>query len=249
MDKAIVTRLEVKEVDEESRTFSGLAATWDLDLGGDVIKKGAFKRTLKAWKSSKRPLPLLDSHNAFSSVRNVIGKMDEAKETDDGLEAGFSVIEGPDGDEIFRRVQGGFVDGLSIGYQAVKVKYPETEEERQTGIYRYLEEVKLREVSVVLFPMNEAARIDTSSMKAMLMCLTAENRDLADEEVEELKRLHAHLEHLLTKVPPREEDPPQTEELSQEALDDLSLKLNRVMADRLTTRIDGIRHSSLELVL
>lgn len=251
MNKSLVTRLEVKEVDEESRTFSGLAATWDLDLGGDVINKGAFKRTLKNWKKSKRPLPLLDSHNAFSSVRNVIGKMAEAEETDDGLEASFEVIEGDDGDEIFRRVKGGYVDGLSIGYQAVKVQYPETEEERAQGIYRYLDEVKLREVSVVLFPMNENARIDTTSMKAMIMGLTAEDRELEDDERQELKRLMDHITHLLTKgstSEEEEEEEPPVEQLSQEALDQLGMKLNKVMADRLTTRIDEIRHSSRDLI-
>lgn len=246
MDKALVTRLEVKEVDEEARTFSGLAATWDLDLGGDVIEKGAFKRTLKNWKKSKRPLPLLDSHNAHSSVRNVIGKMAEAEETDSGLEASFEMIDGPDGDEVFRRVKGGFVDGLSIGYQAVKVKYPETEEEQASGVYRYLQEVKLHEVSVVLFPMNEGARIDTSSMKAMIMGLTASDRELEDDEVEELKRLHNHITSLLAGKQEEEEDP--VEQLTQEDLDELGLKLNRVMADRLTTRIDDIRHSARDLI-
>lgn len=246
MNKSLVTRLELKEVDEESRTFSGLASTWDLDLGGDVIRMGAFKRTLKAWKKSKRPLPLLDSHNSFSSVRNVVGKLEEAEETDAGLEASFAVIDGPDGDEIFRRVKGGFVDGLSIGYNAVKVAYPETEEEQASGVYRYLDEVKLREVSVVLFPMNEGARIDTSSMKAMIKGLFLEGeRELEDDEVEELKRLRDHITSLLTKAEP---EPEPIEKLTQEALEELKLKLNKVTAERLTTRIEEIRHSSHELM-
>lgn len=247
MNKSLVARMEVKDVDEEARTFSGLAATYDLDLGGDVIRPGAFKRTLKSWKSSKRPLPLLDSHQAFSSVRNVIGKMEEAEETDKGLHATFSLIDGPDGDEVFRRVKGGFVDGLSIGYQAVKVKYPSTDDEKQKGIYRYLDEVALKEVSVVLFPMNESARIDTSSVKSMLHGLTIEDRVLEEDEMEELKRLRDHIDAIILKGTPKVDDevPPQ---LTAEELGQLSEKLNQVMASRLANRIEEIRHSALAVL-
>lgn len=241
MDKSLVSRFEVKEADEAARTFSGLASTWERDLGGDVIEKGAFKRTLKNIKRSKRPLPLLDSHNAFSSVRNVVGKMTEAEETDEGLESTFEVIDGPDGDEIFRRVDGGFVDGLSIGYKAVKVKYPETEEEREKGIFRYLKEVQLREVSVVLFPMNEGARISTSSLKAMLMGL-GEKEELDEEDIAELTNLHAHIGMLIAKT----EDLP--DEPTPEEIEELQKKVSSVMAHQLGTRISKIRHSAQGLV-
>lgn len=246
MDKSLVARFELKEVDEDAQTFSGLAATWDLDLGGDVINKGAFKRTLKNWKSSKRPLPLLDSHNGDMSVRNVVGKMIEATETDAGLEASFEMIDGPDGVEVFRRVKGQYVDGLSIGYQAVKVQYPETEEERQKGIYRYLDEVKLHEVSVVLFPMNLNARIDTTSMKAMLMGLGHGDRKLEAEEVTELSALHKHISDMLAGVaaPPA----PQEEGPTPEKLKDLNGRIEAIMANRLATRISSVQHSSAQLI-
>ena len=177
--KNLVTRFEVKALDDEARTFSGLAATWDLDLGGDVIEPGAFKRTLKNWQRSKRVLPLLDSHNGHS-VRSVVGKLLEAEEATKGLDASFEVIDGPDGDEVFRRVKGGYVDGLSIGYSAVQVRYPETEDELATGVYRYLKEVRLHEVSVVLWPMNPEARIDTATAKALLMA--AKDKNLTDDD-------------------------------------------------------------------
>jgi hypothetical protein len=244
MDKSLITRFEVKESDEDARTFSGLAATWDLDLGGDVIKQGAFKRTLGLWKKSKRPLPLIDSHNDFS-VRNVVGKLVEAEETSEGLEASFEMIDGPDGEEVFRRVKGGYVDGLSIGYQAVKVKYPDTEEEQAAGIYRYLEEIKLREISVVLWPMQPNARIDTSSMKAMMMDLVKGDRDLEPEEVAELKRLHGHLTSILAGVKTDDDLPPQ---MDPKQLENLKNRISGVMSQRLATRIETVRHSSHDLI-
>jgi HK97 family phage prohead protease len=235
--KNLVTRFEVKELDDNERTFSGLAAAWSLDLGGDVIEPGAFKRTLKSWKKSKRVLPLLDSHNGHSSVRNVVGKMLEAEETADGLLAGFKVIEGPDGDEVFRRVKGGYVDGLSIGYQAVEVRYPETEEELASGVYRYLKEVKLQEVSVVLWPMNQDARIDTTTAKALLMA--AKDKDLTEDDRAELKRLAIEINALLGT--PIEDGP--TPEPAPEVLNALSDRIQRLTLHRLATRIEAVRHA------
>lgn len=227
----IVPRFEVKSLDDVARTFTGLASTWDLDLGGDVIEQGAFKRTLKNWKQSKRILPLLDSHNG-GSVRAVVGKMESAEETDAGLLADFQVIEGPDGEEVFRRVAGGYADGLSIGYSPVKVRYPETEEEKNAGIWRYLTEVKLHEISVCVWPMNPNARIDVSTAKAMLAA--AHNEDLDEHDRAELKSLAVQITALLGSDTP---------EPAPETLAKLEERIRRLDFRRLVTRIDAARHS------
>ena len=231
----LVTRFEVKAFEETERQFTGLAATWDLDLGGDVIERGAFKRTLKDWQRAKAPrlIPLLDSHNG-ASVRNVVGKMVGAEETEDGLESTFEVIEGPDGDEIFRRVKGGYVDGLSIGYSPVDVRYPETEAEKGAGIWRYLREVKLHEVSVVLWPMNPGARIDTASVKALL--LAADKDNLSDDERAELTALEKQLGALLKREP------------APDALEALLGRIERVQLRRLAARVDAVRLSGVVLI-
>jgi len=237
-EKHLVTRFEVKGLDEEARTFSGMAATWDLDLGGDVIEPGAFKRTLKNWQKSKRVLPLLDSHNGHS-VRSVVGKLLEAEEAPKGLAATFEVIDGPDGDEVFRRVKGGYVDGLSIGYSAVQVRYPETEDEKLTGAYRYLKEVKLHEVSVVVWPMNTEARIDTATAKALLMA--AKDKDLTDDDRAELKSLAAEIDVLLR-------DSTKPAEPTPEALKALTERIQRLHLHRLATRIEAARHSGARVL-
>jgi hypothetical protein len=191
----------LKTVDEAARTFEGRAAAFSLDLGGDVILPGAFKRTIKDWKGSKKVLPLLDSHNG-GTVRAVVGKLLEADEVapvgadPGGLDARFEMIDGPDGDEVYRRVKGGYVDGLSIGYRAVEVKYPSPEEE-QEGIFRFLKQVQLKEVSVVLWPMNTDARIDMTTVKALLA--SARDRELDRDELEELKSVDVQIRALLAK--------------------------------------------------
>jgi HK97 family phage prohead protease len=220
--KRAVAAFQVKadSINEAARTFTGLASTWDLDLGGDVIRKGAFKRTLQNWQKSKAPLPLLDSHNAWSTIRAVIGKLEEAEETDEGLVATFSVMDGPDGDEIWRRLKGGYVSGLSIGYRAMKQEAP-SEEDRLKGIWRILTEVKLEEVSVCVWPMNPEARIDADSVKALTPEAIAAWTD------EEKARIRA----LLEPAPAEPEAP-----AHYEKQDALKLRLRRLALHRPGTR-------------
>lgn len=156
--------VKATSVDMTARTFRGLASTWSLDSGGDVIEKGAFKRTLGIWRAARRGgkpgkvIPLLDSHDRFSSVEAVLGRLGSAKETDEGLDVVFEVAPTARGDEVLKLLDGGFVDGLSIGYRPVRVRAP-NDKERKRGVFRFLEEVELREVSVVVFPMQEEARV------------------------------------------------------------------------------------------
>ncbi len=240
--KTLFTHFKIDKVDSEGHTFSGLAATYDLDLGGDVILPGAFKRTLQNWKKAKRKVPLVDSHNVWGTVTSVVGQMDEGKETDEGLRGDFSMI--PDdekSDAVFRRIKMGVADGMSIGYQAIQVKYPDTEEERQQGIYRYLKELKLREISVVLFPMQPQARIDLATAKALLT-LSGE-RDLEVDEVKELVALHAQITDILKGEGVEGFAPPEEVLTDPAKVGDLVSKIDSLMHAGLATRIDAAQHS------
>lgn len=169
---------QVKALDEAARTFEGLASTWDLDLGGDVIHKGAFARTLDNWKASggRRVIPLIDQHR-YSSTFDVLGKLVSAEETDEGLVAKFEVVPGDDGDRLLARLRGGFVNGLSIGYEAGRYDFEDMD--RADGVkerVRHLREVKLYEVSAVIWGMNPGALVDPSSVKALLGGLSPEEK-------------------------------------------------------------------------
>ena len=94
--KTNVSGVETKDVDTDARTVTGLASTWELNLGGDVIRKGAFTRTLDHWRQS--------------------GRAREAEEADAGLVTTFSVPDDEDGRKILTRVEAGIVNSMSIGY-------------------------------------------------------------------------------------------------------------------------------------
>jgi uncharacterized protein len=218
---------EVKAADFESRTFEGLASTWDLDSGGDIIHKGAYKRTLSHWRQSNgsQVIPLVDQHN-YGSIRAVLGKMVDGQETDVGLETKWQVVPGNDGDELLHRLKGGFVTGLSIGYEAVgKPEYTDVERDGQKVRVRHLKELKLYEVSAVVFPMNEGARLNPASVKSLMDAARAGT--LTDDEKQELRALIAD-------APAPEPDAPAS--LAPEAQEALKQRLLRLKLRSLVTR-------------
>jgi Escherichia/Staphylococcus phage prohead protease len=179
---ALRAPFSVKSVDKGARSFRGLAATWQKDLGDDVIHKGAFARTLDHWRRTKRaePVPLLDGHDRFS-VNSVLGKMVDAEETADGLEAEFALV--PDdqkADAAMRRVEGGFVTGLSIGYTPIKWEDERSDSGGSFARIRHLKEIKLHEVSLVVMPMNPGARVDPATVKSLIDAL--KSGELSEED-------------------------------------------------------------------
>lgn len=164
-------------------TFSGLASTWEKDLGGDMIEQGAYTRTLKQWRRDGYLIPLINQHSYFDT-RSAIGKMLSAEETDEGLDTEWKVVESADGEEFMARIREGILNGLSIGYQTRGWREP-TENEQNRGIFRVLTDVELREVSVVIWGMNPGALIDQDSVKSIrtiAAALAAMSRDTLSED-------------------------------------------------------------------
>jgi HK97 family phage prohead protease len=129
---------EVKELEEDG-TFEGYAAIFDIvDFGNDLIKKGAFKKTLR----ENKDLPLLWYHDP----RQPIGKIVEAEEDGKGLRIKAKLnLDVQQAKEVYSNMKQKIVRGLSIGYDSIKWAWDE--------MTRILQEVKLWEISPVTFPM------------------------------------------------------------------------------------------------
>lgn len=232
---------EVKSVDESARTFRGLAAAWSLDLGDDIIEQGAFKRTLDHWRGSKakRPIYLLNGHNAWD-VQDVVGKMTDAEETADGLDTAWQFVGAgdPAADAAYTRVKGGFITGMSIGYTPIQWDM----EKRDGRMIRHLKEVKLHEVSLVVFPMNEDARIDAGSVKSLQSLfagtLTDEAKALLRGLTEEQKQ---ELRALLT---PEATEPDPSAPAPEALIQSIQSRTLRLKARQLATRMQALRGSA-----
>jgi HK97 family phage prohead protease len=125
----------------------------NVDLGGDVVMKGAFGRTLSEHKSrNKFPLMFRDH-----DPRHVPGKWTAMHEDETGLYVKGEFVDTPLGNETRTLLKSGAISGLSIGYSIPKGG----SEYRDDGA-RLLKHVDLWEVSVVSLPMNQLAEVEAA---------------------------------------------------------------------------------------
>jgi HK97 family phage prohead protease len=141
--------LKVKNVDDAGK-FTGIGAVYNnVDLGGDNILPGAFIRTLTA----RKQFPILWQHNPSDpiGIANVI-------DTSQGLIVeGQLLLSDPTATKAHQLLKAGIIKGMSIGYETIKSALVDN--------VRELKELKLWEISIVTFPMNEAAMV--TGVKAM----------------------------------------------------------------------------------
>lgn len=142
-------RCSIKADDGEMR-FSGYASVFGgVDSYGDTVIKGAYAKTLV---DRERPILLRWNHHG-----PVIGKFLELKEDDTGLYVDFELTKGHStAEDTAALLRHGAIDGLSIGY------YIEESKMRDDGVLE-LQEISLREISVVEEPADPKALIEGKS--------------------------------------------------------------------------------------
>lgn len=124
--------------------FAGYAAIFGRpDRGGDIVRRGAFERSLKRRAGG---VPLLWQH----APGRPIGRIDYLKEDGRGLRVIGRLSDGAAGREAAALLREGAVRGLSFGY---RVRAAQGEGPRE------LTELELVEISLVTFPMQPKARV------------------------------------------------------------------------------------------
>jgi hypothetical protein len=151
--------IEIKDIGESDGTFVGLASVYgNEDLGGDIVVPGAFQKTLQ---DRGGEVPLLWQHNMREPIG--IGKL---ADTPKGLEIqGKLVLSVARAKEAYDLLKNRVIKGLSIGYDTVRDEIKDKK--------RLLKELKLWEVSVVTFPMNELANVQSVKSEDVLARLEA----------------------------------------------------------------------------
>jgi HK97 family phage prohead protease len=196
-----IKAFEIKE-DSEMKTamISGYGSIFNNeDFGGDVIEQSAFDKTL-AEKGNN--VYFFADHNY--DMKSLLG-FAQMRKDDKGLFGEYSLnLETEQGRNAYvlaKQLQSaGLSLGLSIGYSTVKADYDSMNQVRR------IKEVKLYEISLVPFPMNENARVtDAKSEIELLKKEMAELKTLLKNEpdkstqndeaelVTALKQLHSQL--------------------------------------------------------
>lgn len=139
--------------DQEKSTgeFEGYGSVFNnTDLGNDVIRNGAFKKSLS--RRGAKGVKLLYQHKSDMPI----GIFESIEEDDHGLKVkGRLAMKTQAGQEAYELMKMGALDGLSIGFRVnpKMVSYDKRTKKR------IIDEVDLMEISLVTFPMNPQATV------------------------------------------------------------------------------------------
>ena len=147
---------KVKYMDEGNGSIEGYASTWvrEPDSYGDIVKQGAFSRTLKEWEKSGRPIPFLWAHS-MNDLNAFIGS---AKADEDNY--GLHFIAEFDGTPEAQRVRELYKDGrlskFSFAYDTLEEEKVTLEDGRTANELR---DLTIYEISAVTVPANSTAEV------------------------------------------------------------------------------------------
>lgn len=162
---------------EDARTFEGYGAVFgNVDSYGDVIEKGAFRKTIaEAKKSGQWPAMLMQHGGWAMSADDLtpLGIWTGMEEDDKGLKVQGILAETVRGNEalaLLKMKPRPALSGMSIGYRARKFTLGTKPDEPR----RRLQEVELVEISLVTFPANPKARVHSAKSEGGLTIRDAE---------------------------------------------------------------------------
>lgn len=171
----------------EQGVFSGYGAVFgNQDSHGDVIEKGAFTESLRAWNGKGKYPPMLLQHGGgfLGGADDMlpVGVWTSMEENTKGLkvEGKLYALNTERGTYLYEGLKAGTIDGLSIGYRTKKYTLGTKPGEPN----RRLEQVDLVELSIVLMPSNDRARVGSvkSSDIDTISTLSDAERFLRDAE-------------------------------------------------------------------
>jgi len=148
--------LHVKDVSEDG-SFEGYGSIFgNLDSYGEKVMPGAFVESLaRHRREGTKPL-MLWQHDAGQPI----GVWDDLAEDGKGLRGKGRLLKGVSkADEAHILLKAGAIQGLSIGYREQEVE--------PDGNNRLLKKLDLLEISVVSFPANRRARIESVKSERM----------------------------------------------------------------------------------
>ena len=140
---------ELESADESTGEFAGYAAVFgNRDSGNDIIERGAFAKTIV---EDFNRIKILSQHN---DCELPIGKPLELREDEKGLYIRGKISDTQKGRDVRTLLKDGVLNELSIGYDAIIFDFDSEEGAR------HLKEIRLWEVSIVTWAMNDQAKID-----------------------------------------------------------------------------------------
>lgn len=196
----------------EHGSIAGYFSTFDriADSAGDVVRKGAFLRTIRERKESGHPFPLLYGHD----MNQIIGKVTEIYEDAKGAFFRAEFFDTARAQEIRKACLSGAVYQFSFAY-SVKESGPIRLEDGKKA--NELRDVELYEISIVVVPANpRAVMTEVKGSKAERKRDALQRIDSIRAEEDFKKR--AILQHIAEM---KSEDPEHYRQMERKCLEDI----------------------------
>ena len=144
---------------DDDGSFEGYASVFNnKDLGNDVIKQGAFAKSI--YDKKPKQIKLLYQHKTDEPI----GVIDSLEEDKRGLKIKGRLAMGTQkGKEVFELMKMGALDSMSIGYRLKPDGYKYDPKDKR----RIIKSVDLMEISLVTFPMNPKAKVTKVKLAGM----------------------------------------------------------------------------------
>lgn len=174
--KQLYVPMEIKSV-SDTGTFKGYASIFEnVDLGLDVVRKGAFEEIQRTPDGKVLTLFQHDSSGRTASGGLPIA-LSDVEQNSKGLKfEGQLIMEDPFVQRVFVHMKKKTLNGMSIGFDILAggAKYLEN------GV-RELTKLKLWEISVVTFGMNPKARVEAVKRASQIATIREFEDFLRDE--------------------------------------------------------------------
>ena len=162
---------QFKAVEGEENIVEGTASVFgNIDLGGDIVHPGAFTKTIKERVPSGQ-VKFMDTH--IWNGEHTLGTVTKAFETKEALQFKAKVSSASSAQDIKVKMVEGHLSQTSFGFDVIRQDF----EDIGGRIIRNLRELKLIEISVVPFPMNEATQIFSVKSAVPFQALPLAERD------------------------------------------------------------------------
>ena len=213
--------IEAKSI--EGRKVTGFASIFgNVDSYGDIVHKGAFKKTIEENRNRFRHLWMHDAWQPpTATIVDIqeVGKNDLPKEVKDkfpdatgGLLVAREYLTDEFSNRIFEGIQKNAITEMSFGYDVVKTEF-ETSKDGKT--IRHLKELKLFDTSDVNWGANDAtvaskSYLDTELQKAIKLIEALSGlkagRVISASNMEKLKQCAMMLNEVMMSAEPSMDD-------------------------------------------
>jgi|GEM_PF-1891226 len=128
----------------------------NVDEVGDVVRPGAFKRTIDHWRKSSQPMPLIADHQM--STDGVVGSISGLAEDQRGLRFKARFSRSEKAQRLRQDILDGHIRGTSFTYEVMRDS-PGTGSVAGKAVRRFLDELRLFEITISPFPINPMAGV------------------------------------------------------------------------------------------